>query len=174
MTKGLKVIEAVNIWVGRIASYLILAIVGVVMFEVLARYIFNAPTKWSNEISQYMLAAVAMLGGAFCLVDGGHVRVDIFYRGFSPRMRAIVEVMSCAMVVLFVLAIVWKGGELCYEALIENKKSMTILELPLFPSMFMVPLGAFLLGLQSIARALRGLLLLMGGDSPEIRAMFEG
>lgn len=173
MKEMCELMDRICIWVGKTAAFLILVLVGIVMFEVVARYLFSAPTKWSNEVSQYLLAAVAMLGGAFCLAEGGHVRVDILYRNFRPRTRAMVEIISCCMVVIFVTAMVWKGGELCYDALVQNKKSMTILELPLFPSMVMVPVGAFLLGIQSLARAFRGLLLLLGEGAPEIKAMFE-
>ncbi|MCD6297799.1 MAG: TRAP transporter small permease subunit, partial [Deltaproteobacteria bacterium] len=104
----------------------------------------------------------AMLGAGFCLVYDGHVRVDILYRNFGSKARAMVDILTFFLVFVFVAAMVWKGGELCCEALIHNKKSMTILELSLFPSMVTVPIGGFLLGLQSLARALRALFVLTG------------
>lgn len=166
-------VDRISTFVGKAASFLILLIVGVVMYEVLARYLFNAPTKWSNEISEYVLTGVVMLGGAFCLVNDGHVRVDILYRNFLPRTRALVELITCLIVLIFVSAMVWKGGELCYDALIHNKKSMTILELPLFPSMIMVPIGATLLGIQSVAKSVRALILLFGIGATESEQMYE-
>lgn len=166
-------VDRISTFVGKAASFLILLLVGVVMYEVLARYLFNAPTKWSNEISEYVLTGVVMLGGAFCLVNDGHVRVDILYRNFLPRTRALVELITCLIVLIFVSAMVWKGGELCYDALIHNKKSMTILELPLFPSMIMVPIGATLLGIQSLAKSVRALILLLGIGAPESERMYE-
>lgn len=173
MKKFVQGIDQINTWIGKAASFLIMLLVGIIMFEVIARYLFNAPTKWSNEISQYVLAGVVMLGGGFCLVDGGHVRVDILYRNYRPVTKAVIEVLTCFIVIMFVAAMMWKGGDLCYDALAQGKKSMTILELPLFPSMVMVPIGAFLLGIESLARAARALCFLLGPGDPDLRRMYE-
>lgn len=162
MKKFLNFIDNMNIWIGRFFSFLILVLVFIIMYEVVGRYFFNAPTRWSNEISQYLLTWVVMLGAGFCLAYDGHVRVDILHQDFVPKVRAVVDILTFFLVLIFVTAIIWKGGELCCDALIHNKKSMTILELPLFPSMVIVPIGGGLLGLQSLARALKALFLLTG------------
>ena len=156
-------IDRLNTWIGRTAAFLILPLVFVIMYEVISRYLFNSPTRWSNEISQYLLVAVVMLGGAYCLADNEHVNVDIFYRNFTWRTRAFVEILTFFMVISFVTAIVWKGGEVCYDALIQGKRSQTIFAMPLFPSMVLVPIGAILIGLQSLARALRAVIQLTCG-----------
>ena len=166
MRKTIDTIRQVNIWVGKAASFLILVLIAVLMIEVLSRYLFDAPTKWSNEISQYLLVGVVMLGGGYCLSAGEHVRVDILYRNFLPKTRCVVEVLTFLMVLAFVVAIVWKGGEICYDALVQDKRSMTILELPLFPSMVLVPIGAFLLGMQSLGHVLASILEVAGHDRP--------
>lgn len=151
-------IERINTQIGKAASFLILVLIAVLMVEVLSRYLLDAPTKWSNEISQYLLTGVVMLGGGYCLAGREHVRVDVLYRNFGPRARCAVEILTFLMVMTFVGAIVWKGGELCYDAFVQGKRSMTILELPLFPSMVLVPVGAALLGLQSLGHAIEALL----------------
>ena len=158
-------IDGLSRWIGRAAAFLILPLVFVIMYEVVSRYLFNAPTRWSNEITQYLLTAVVMLGGAYCLADNEHVNVDIFYRNFSPTTRHIVDILTFLVVATFVSAMVWKGGEASYDAFVHGKRSQTIMEMPLFPSMVMVPIGAFLLGLQSFSKALRAVLRLMGRDA---------
>jgi TRAP-type mannitol/chloroaromatic compound transport system permease small subunit len=162
MEKLCDLIDRINTWAGRVAGYLILFLMAFVVYEVGSRYLFNSPTKWSSELSQYMLAAVVLLSGGFCLIDDGHVRVDILYRNFKPGTRALVEMISFVMICLFAGAMVWKGGELCWDAFVHNKKSMTIMEMPLFPSMVMVPVGAVLLGLQSLARTIRAFMKMHG------------
>ncbi|MGD9974575.1 MAG: TRAP transporter small permease subunit [Desulfatirhabdiaceae bacterium] len=151
-------IDSLNRWVGKAAAFLILPLIFTIMFEVLSRYVFNAPTRWSNEITGYLLTAVVMLGGGYCLADNEHVNVDIFYRKFSPATRNIVDILTFFIVMTFVTAMIWKGGEASYDALIQGKRSQTIMEMYLFPSMVMVPIGAALLGLQSLARALRAVI----------------
>lgn len=158
MNRLSRAIDRLNIWVGKAASFVILLLIAAILYEVLSRYLFNAPTKWSNEISQYLLTAVVMLGGGYCLAEREHVRVDVLYRNFSPTTRRVLEIVTFLLVATFVGAIVWYGGELSWEALVHDKRSMTILELPLFPSMMLVPIGALLLGLQSLAHALQAFL----------------
>jgi TRAP-type mannitol/chloroaromatic compound transport system permease small subunit len=163
MRKFINFVDKMNLWVGRVFAFLILFLVIAIMYEVVSRYFFNAPTRWSNEISQYLLTGVVMLGAGFCLVFDGHVRVDILHRNFSPRTKAVVDIISFLLIFMFVTAMVWKGGELCYDAFIHDKRSMTILEMPLFPSMVMVPIGGVLLGLQGMVRAIRAVYILTTG-----------
>ncbi len=151
-------IDGLNIWIGKIASFLILILVAIIMYEVVGRYLFNSPTQWANELSEYLLTGVVMLGGAYCLAEYEHVRVDIFHRNFGPRLKAALEVFTCFLVLTFVSAIIWKGSIVSYDAFIHGTRSMTIMEMPLFPSMVLVPIGAALIGLQSISGALRALL----------------
>ena len=157
-------IDRINIGIGKISSFLILILVAIVMYEVVSRYLFNAPTQWSNELSEYLLTGVVMLGGAYCLAEHEHVRVDIIHRNFSDRIQAWIEIFTFLLVLTFVTAIVWKGGEASYDAFIHDRRSMSVMEMPLFPSMVLVPVGAFLLGLQSLAGALRAVLQLTGSQ----------
>lgn len=155
-------IDKLNTGIGKVSSFLILILVAIIMYEVVSRYLFNAPTQWVNELSEYLLTGVVMLGGGYCLAEYEHVRVDILHRNFSDRFKALIEIFTFLLVMTFVTAIVWKGGEASYDALINNRRSMSLMEMPLFPSMVLVPIGALLLGLQSLAGALRAIMELMG------------
>jgi TRAP-type mannitol/chloroaromatic compound transport system permease small subunit len=158
-------IDGLNTWIGRIASFLILILVAIIMYEVVGRYLFNAPTQWVNELSQYLLCGVVMMGGAYCLAEYEHVRVDILHRNFGPRLQAGLEIFTCLLVLSFVSAMVWKGGEASFDAFTHDTRSMSVLEMPLFPSMVLVPIGAAMLGLQSISGALRALLRLTNSNT---------
>lgn len=157
-------IDQINIAIGKVTSFIILPLVIIIMIEVLCRHFFNAPTTWANEMVQYLLVAVAMLGGGYCYAADEHVRVDIIYHRLSKKGKAVVEVLTFFAVMSAVIAIVGWGGELCYDALIHWKRSSTILEFPLFPSMVLVPIGALLIGLQGFSRGLRAVMTLMGVD----------
>jgi TRAP-type mannitol/chloroaromatic compound transport system permease small subunit len=157
MKKLADAIDRINIWAGQVASFIILALIATVMYEVVSRYLFNAPTRWCSEISQYLQAGAVLLGGGYCLVSDGHVRVDILHGQFKPGAQKLVEILTFLVVLCFTFAMIWQGAETSYEAWIHDKRSMTILEFPLFPSMVLVPIGAALLLLQSLGRALRAL-----------------
>ena len=157
-------IDLTNSWAARIFSYLVIVMMLTISYEVVSRYLFNAPTDWSGEINQYLLCAMSMLGGGYTLLVDQHVRVDIVYRYFSARQRAIIELATWWLLIILCLILIWKGGVAALDALIQGKKSMSILEFPLFPSLVMVPLGAFLLLLQAAARIIRNILSLKTGQ----------
>ena len=158
-------IDKLNIMIGKVSSFLILILVVIIMYEVVSRYIFNAPTQWVNELSEYLLTGVVMLGGAYCLAENEHVRVDILHHNFSHRTKVVIEIFTFLLVLTFVTAIVWKGGEVSIDTFIHDRRSMSVMEMPLFPSMVLVPVGAFLLGLQSLAHALRAIISLVDPQS---------
>jgi TRAP-type mannitol/chloroaromatic compound transport system permease small subunit len=108
MKKFADAIDRINVWAGQVASFIILALIGAVMYEVVSRYLFNAPTKWSSEISQYLQAGAVLLGGGYCLVSDGHVRVDILHGKFKPRTRNVVEILTFLVVLCFTSTVlVW-------------------------------------------------------------------
>jgi TRAP-type mannitol/chloroaromatic compound transport system permease small subunit len=118
-------------------------------------------------MSQYLQAAVVLLGGGYCLITDGHVRVDILHGKFKPGAQKVVEILTFLVVLCFASAMIWQGAVVSYEAWVHDKRSMTILEFPLFPSMVLVPIGAVLLLLQSFGRALRALCELMSPPAGE-------
>lgn len=155
--KLLKIAEAIskiNFFVGRGISYVLIGMLFSVIYDVIMRYVLNSPSIWSNEISQYLLVVISMLGGAYCLAGDGHVRVDIIYHTLPERYRKYVEILNTVLILIVAIAMTVKGSILCYEAFIEDKRSNTILAFPLLPSMLMVPLGAILLGIQAISNVI--------------------
>ena len=74
------VIDAINDWLGGwIFALLALPLLYAVCHEVISRYVFDAPTDWSYEVTYMVYGAFFMLGSAYTLLKGGHVRTDIFY-----------------------------------------------------------------------------------------------
>ena len=97
---------------GQAVSYLILATIFIMVFEVLARYLFNAPTKWSYDLS-YMIGGTGMLLGAgFSMLHNVHVRVDIIYEKLALRKRRIIDTIGTMVFALPMITILtqdaWK------------------------------------------------------------------
>ena len=153
-------INALTLWVEKIFSLTVVVMALSICWEVFCRYLLDSPTDWVNETNQYLLCLMSMLGGSYCLLLDQHVRVDFFFRLRSEKHKAVMELFTWWLAALFCLVIIWWGGEMAIEALVQNKLSDTILEMPLWPSLFMVPLGALLLLLQIISRSLKNLLIL--------------
>ncbi len=111
LLKIARVLEALNEWVGRLVSWLSLCMVLVTFAVVLLRYAFDLGWVAMQESVTYMHAVLFMAGTAYTLRYQGHVRVDIFYRGFSERTRAWVDLLGGLLlllpVCLFILFISW-------------------------------------------------------------------
>ena len=69
-----------------LAGGLIVVVCAVTFYEVVARYVFNAPTTWSLDISIYAMFWACFLGGAYTLREGGHVAVDVRLRFLTLRL----------------------------------------------------------------------------------------
>lgn len=93
-------IDAISITIGRAAAWLTLLMVLVTLVIVIMRYVFGAGLIWLQESLTWMHAVVFMLGAAYTLQRDEHVRVDIFYRGFSDAQRAWVDLAGVAVFVL--------------------------------------------------------------------------
>lgn len=162
-----RAFSALNLALGKLVAPISLVITALVLMEVLARYFFNAPTTWSNEVDQYLLCALVMLGGGYTLRNMAHTRVDIIYIRFTDRNIAWIEVLTAVLVMIFTLPMIYYGGKLAIEAMISGQTSVSAARLPLWPSMATVPLGAIFLLLQALANGMKGVHYLKTGQPME-------
>jgi TRAP-type mannitol/chloroaromatic compound transport system permease small subunit len=156
MGKFIAFIGRINETIGNVAAPITLFITAIVLLEVIARYVFNAPTSWANEVSEYLLCALVMFGGGFALRYNGHTRMDIVHARLSERTSAWIEILTGFVVLTFTGPMMWFGSILALEAFQSGQTSVSAARLPLWPSMAAVPLGAFFMALQGIANALDG------------------
>lgn len=155
MQKISQAIDAVNRRVGELIGYVVVFMAFLITYEVVARYFFNAPTIWSMEINQYLFCTISLVGGGYCLLTEGHVRVDLFYPKFSPKTQAIVEIVTYPFALIFCAIIVVLGGSEFWHELSSGSTSGTVFDFPMWPVWLTVPLGGFLLIMQIVARYLR-------------------
>jgi TRAP-type mannitol/chloroaromatic compound transport system permease small subunit len=164
LTSFLHVIDSISEWSGKIISFLLLGLMGIILIEVVSRYVLNSPTVWSFEASLYLFATVTLLGGAFTLLHGGHVSVDIIYNKFSPRVRAVMNVITFFFFFIFVFVLMQKGGGLTWEAIRVMERTESAWGPVIWPARLVIPLGAFLLLLQGLAKFFRDLAVAMGKE----------
>jgi TRAP-type mannitol/chloroaromatic compound transport system permease small subunit len=126
-------------------------------YEVVVRYVFNAPTSWAFDFSYLMYGAMFFMAGAYTLSRGGHVRADMFYRLWRPRTQAMVELVL--YVIFFfpgVLALVVAGWGYGFESMRIREVSVNSpIGVPIWPLKMLIPFGAGLLALQGLAEVLR-------------------
>jgi len=164
----IKIVDRVNDIVGLVLGVISLVIMLTVVYEVIARYVFNAPTMWSMEINLYLFCAICVMGGGYCLLKDGHVRVDLIYPKLFARERAIIEFCTYPLALLFCGILIWLGGREAWTAIVEHQVSESVMAFPLWPVWTTIPIGGFLLAMQIIARLLKDLLEIKEatGDTP--------
>ena len=171
MNDLIRLIDRISEWTGRTVAWLALAMVVVTFVVVVLRYVFDAGWIAMQESVTYMHALVFMVGAAYTLRDGGHVRVDIFYRRLGPRGRAWVDLFGAlALLLPMSLYIAWISWDYVAASWAVREGSREAGGLPgvyLLKSLTLVmPL---LLALQGLGMTLRSGLVLAGAPVTEGR-----
>ncbi len=152
---NLGTIDRINDWVGRVVSILVMVIIGITLWEVVLRYGFNRPTIWVHETSEHLFAISFLLGGAYTLSKGGHVRVDVLYVRMSPRKRAALDIYTSVFFFIFTGLLLYLGMGMAWESVAMLERSQTPWGPYIFHVILMVPVAAFLMLLQGIAQLIR-------------------
>lgn len=161
-----RCIDAFTDRCGRVLAWLALAMAVVTAFIVVLRYGFSIGSIPAQESVTYMHGTLFLLGAAYALKTGAHVRVDIFYRAFDERSRAWVDSLG-GIVFLLPLCVFITFASLDYVAESWAMRE-TSAEPGGIPAVFLlktlIPLSAITLALQGMAEILRNALLLATGE----------
>lgn len=155
LAKILKSIDLVNDNLGKYASFLVLAVMAIICYEIIARSVFGLPTIWAHELSTYPFAILILLGGAYAMRHKAHVNVDIFHSRLSPRGRAILDICTSSFFYLFIVVLVWIGTTEAIYSVKVNETSQTLFRPPLYPFKVGASLAAILMLFQGLAKSVR-------------------
>jgi TRAP-type mannitol/chloroaromatic compound transport system permease small subunit len=152
-------IDAVSAAAGWLAGWFIVPMTVAVSYEVIARYAFNAPSKWSYEAGYMLYGAQFMLAAAYTLRQGGHIRTDVLYERWSPKRRATVDAV-CYVFFFFpgMLCILYAGAvEAAHAWEIGERTGLRLItvSMPMYVLKAIIPLSAALLLLQGVSELIR-------------------
>lgn len=163
MKKLLEFIDAVSSWSGRIASFLAVIAILIIDYEVLARYVFNAPTIWATEAMTIICGIYFIMGGAYALVLKMHVTVDIIHANLSGRAKAIIDLITCPIIFLYLVILIWTGGVYAWESLLLKETTGTAANLPFWPLKAGFFIAVLLMFFQMLAKSIRDIQILALG-----------
>jgi TRAP-type mannitol/chloroaromatic compound transport system permease large subunit/TRAP-type mannitol/chloroaromatic compound transport system permease small subunit len=152
-------IDLMNLWVGRVTCLMLIPIIIVMVWEVVSRKMFLAPTAFSYEYSRMLAGAMFMMGAGYALMRGVHIRADFIYRNWSHERQATVDTV---LYMLFyfpaMLFFLWISTEFTIKAWATGERSMaSAMMAPLAPARTAMPLAALFLTLQGISEVLKAL-----------------
>tara|TARA_Y100000815_G_scaffold227633_1_gene216293 strand:- start:865 stop:1428 length:564 start_codon:yes stop_codon:yes gene_type:complete len=162
-----RAITSLNRWIGRIAAWVVIPLFLLLLCDVVMRYFAGRPLIWTSETAQLVFAVYGTIAGGWLLAERGHVNVDIFYGTFSPRRKAIADLSTCFLFLLFVGVLLWQGLDLAIESYEKLERSNSAWKPQIWFVKFFIPVSALLLFLQGIVRIVADVRVLMGLPVPD-------
>jgi TRAP-type mannitol/chloroaromatic compound transport system permease small subunit len=157
MLRAIRVMDAVGEWSGKVAQWLVVLLMLALGYEVIARYVFHAPTIWAYDISYMLYGSHFMLGAAYALLRKAHIRTDVFYGKWSARRQGLVDASLYLFfffpgMFLFLLA-GWDAAQHSWS--IGETSEASVWRPVLYPFKTVMPVTAGLLLLQGISEFLK-------------------
>jgi TRAP-type mannitol/chloroaromatic compound transport system permease small subunit len=168
MLRATRVIDAATGWSGRAVQWLVIPLMLALGYEVLARYLFHAPTIWAYDTSYMLYGSHFMLGAGYTLLRRGHIRTDVLYGRWSPRGQGLVDATLYLLfffpgMVFFLLA----GWDAAWHSWSIGETSEASVWRPvLYPFKAVLPGTAALLLVQGISEFLKSVHAAMTGRWP--------
>ena len=154
-----RVIDAFTEKTGNVVAWLMVLLVGAATYEVVARYVFHAPTIWAYDTIYMLYGTLFMLGASYALLKGAHIRTDMLWEKFSPRTKGMIDAVAYigfffpAMILLFYASV----DEAWHAWQINELSEQTAWRPVLWPFKAVVPLTALLLLVQGVSELLKSL-----------------
>jgi len=140
-------------WFSEILAEFALACTVILVFhEVVVRYIFNSPTIFSVEISEYLVVFLLFASVGWILKEERHVRVEAFITLLPEKVQHLLDILTSLLVMILCGVLIWKGGQTVITAYRGDYHSSSLLNVPLWIPYAFVPFGSLILGLQYIVR----------------------
>ncbi len=177
MTRFLFFIDTLSTWTGKAFAWCILVLTFAYTYEVFVRYVLNDPTAWAFDMSYIMYGALFMMGGAYTLAQDAHVRGDVIYRLWPPRIQATIELI---LIVIFLLpgmaALIYAGIDYAADSWSffpygpDGPRGEISINspagVPVSPLKTLLPLAAFFVLLQGMAEFVRCIYCFKYGEWP--------
>lgn len=155
MNNGIKsffeLIDTITEKIGRPASLLVFVMTAVTTTEVVGRYVFDHPTIWAWPLNRQIFGLFILVAGAYTMSKDGHIRIEIFYDHFPPRIKLIARLIALCCFVIFMGVLLWQASWMGLNSLKMGEKITGAFRMPLYPFKLLIPICVFLFLLQGIA-----------------------
>lgn len=159
MYRMVETVESFIDGVGRLTLWIALLMIGLVATNVLLRYAMSVGSVWAQELEWHLLAALILLGISYALQRGDNVRVDVFYAGYTPQRKYIVDLVSLALLLAVSLLFVKLSVPYVMQSYGIGERSPDPGGLPYrWVIKAFIPLGYVLVSLQCAAAIVRRVL----------------
>ncbi|MEO7744017.1 MAG: TRAP transporter small permease subunit [Usitatibacter sp.] len=168
MSSTIVAIDTMSLWTGRAVAWLTVPLMFAIAYEVTARYLFTAPTMWAYDVSRMLYGASFMLGAAYALSKGVHIRADFIYRRWPVKVQGWVDTLLYLIFYFPAMGIfLWVSSEWAWVSLSRAERGTDTAWMPLLgPIKSCVPIGVALLILQGVSELLKSVYAARKGKWP--------
>lgn len=170
-----RCIDAINAWIGRCVSWLVLAVVLISAGNAVSRKLFALSSNGFLEVQWYLFSAIFMLAAAYTLQQNAHIRIDVITGRLSHKTQAVVDIV-CTLLFLFPVSffMIKFGWPMFMTAWTTHEMSNNPGGLVRWPVYLLIPVGFTLLAAQGFSEIIKRLAFLTGqGPDPVSRATPE-
>lgn len=142
-------ITALNRWLFNVTVLLMAVVVPVMLYEVVARYAFNAPTTWGAELAVLLFGPYFLLGGPYLLHLKGHVSLDLVRHRLSDAWMRRLDLVNYPVIIVFCAILLYYSVPAAWSAWSYRETSFSAWNPPIWPAKIAVPLALALMLLQA-------------------------
>lgn len=154
---AIRTIDRITTVVGYLVALLIVPLILANAVEVFMRYFLRQPTIWATDVTVMSYGTLFMLGSAYALLKGAHVRTDMLWDNFSDRKKGIID--SIAFVVFFfptmIILFFMSLDDFLYSWDIDERSTLASWQPIIWPLRAVIPLTALLLAVQGVSELLK-------------------
>lgn len=147
--------DRISDFLARLAAWALFLVGLMICYEVAARYFFNAPTVWAEEMSRFLQLWATYLAAAWVLRRGALIRITLVTDRLPASARRWLELFSLAVIAVFSAVAVWYGAWIAWDSLVRGRSTSTMLDVPAVATEAAIPVGFALLGLQALIQMAR-------------------
>ncbi len=146
-----RYVETLNRIIGKFAMCLVFMMMGILLFSSISRTVFNTPHIWAIEMAQFTMAAYYILGGGFSMMLSAHVRMDVLYGKWSPKRRAITDIITIFCLIFYLVVLLIGGISSTMYSLEYGQRNYSAWAPPVAPIKIIMVIGITMMLLQAIA-----------------------
>ncbi len=150
-----KSIDTFSEKAGRAVSLLAIVLMAIVVGGVIARYVFSTPFIWAFPLNRQIFGVFILFAGVYALLTNTHLRVEILYTRFRPRMKFYIGLVDLAAFIVFMGVLIWQSGWMAGNSLMNRELSQGIPKIPLYVIKTFIPVVAVLFLLEGISAFFR-------------------
>ncbi|WP_207061651.1 TRAP transporter small permease subunit [Motiliproteus sp. SC1-56] len=156
-------VDAINRRIGRIMMYMIFALMGILLYSSITKTFF-LPSLWTLEMAQFFMVGYYMLGGAYSLQLGSHVRMDLLYGSWRKKNKLSMDVITILFLIFYLSVMLYGGYSSTEYALEYGERSYSSWRPYMAPIKIVMCVGILMMLLQAISELFKDVARLRGEE----------